>query len=459
MFLRFFNPLSSLFTPNSSSLNTVSNQDIFENAKLGQGVILGVCANAQSSGCYDFAKTLHDQFPKLDYVKIAGSSNCTCIHCNPKSKVLGSISSIASSWKFAIMTGCNVKGCLNDLLSLAADPRFQALQEVYYVMPPHHSPGFGANLDFIERTYAQSPYRISVLAADLNIDKGHHIGIPLPCPDLPISDFKLPEHCYGLMYNFMAESFNFTKSYLEAYFASIAMISPAKRKSVMAISLTSQSTLITSVAAQFGISVIFNKRLPQNHFIKALQILSIKKGLLSCDGVQTLLQACFYKTPFMFYHHPVHDVNRSFILSIMSKVPSKYQAYAGVMLGVNSSSSGFTADQSVISETQKTIHAILKKSMNFFVEKASLAQYEPPIVNGAHVIINYNITLTLGYVESLQSVLGVYQGQSLVQRFMSNTRITLPLSWLKQVKAFNSPAIDELEKNLNLDSNILRRLV
>lgn len=357
----------------SSSTSLISK--FFTHASRDSGLIISTCA-MNPSGCHAFGANLKAEFPNLDYM----AANYVEDFFFQGIEVAIEPAYHSKKWENIFITGCVVEDaafCVNEL-KMKYD--FSGVKHIYVIETPHLSKEINDTYtDELKKeciSFHASPEKISLLTSGIDSKPMQSIGLPCPYPLLE-SKYEVGEKCLGLMYDRNSYCFKAPNGqlYLDAYFGQVASIAKSRQVDspvVMAVGIkkVEEKALLDEMAKKQGIRMEYPDRLSQADFIQAIKNLGSKGGLISCDGVQTLMQVFCLKAK-AFYFNDVPQ-NTAFCQQVVNALPEEMRPIANAILGQG----GYSAlkDEKQMDIVFDALQSLLEKSVEVFENNKKLAE-------------------------------------------------------------------------------------
>jgi hypothetical protein len=342
-----------------------------------------------SGGCHSFGESLALDL-KSDYVGLKFNAPFTKIDifkekmCKPY------------FYENITITGCgfNVEknvGCVIRTYNISN------LKNLFLLAPPHNivDDYEGLTKDVYSR-HTSKPYKVTLISSGLGSHLLYNIGLPSPFP-IKVTDEttnNISKNCLGLLYirdlimdnnltrgdYIMAKEtgddkiiFGKARNFLKLYFSQINEL--AKDKSIelpSVIAITSDSLdmkIILQMARQCKIEIKFVDKLPPAEFVKTLEQLGEKNGIVGQNGVQSLIQAYLLNCQVITFYNKSN--NKLFFRQLADFVSSELKPTAKVIMGLS--------DKTELLKNKKNVtlvHQSLQANFKLSSEKFATAKAE-----------------------------------------------------------------------------------
>lgn len=378
--------------------------DKFFNAKGDEALVISLCSYDQS-GCHDFCKNLCQHLVNSGHIQGVDHlpvRTTTEMDLNYKTfcQFLTKPQQADSQYKYIYITGCTTYHGIKPLLEIAqwSDEyiqKFDKLRKEYYtavkkafsqiehcfiIYPPHLSSekekkSYVDEAERIKKLFGRA-ITVSVHSSGINTTLPHSIGLPNPVEAVAKkSDLIVTEDCYGLMYHRKKINNGIVdgKTYLNAYFKKIisnASLPSGTPITVMAINFPEvEKEQANKIALTYGIKIDYREKLPQNSFIKIIQTMASKGGVVSSDGVQSLMQSLYLRAQTFIYAN--QSQNEKFYQQIVSMLPEKDQSIARVFLGL-STQFELVDDKENSARVQTALYSLIENSIHYMNNPQSI---------------------------------------------------------------------------------------
>lgn len=339
-------------------------QSFHDIAGRAPGVIVRGCT-LNPSGCTDWGKSLKAEFPKMESM---GLQMHNVMQFAIPEYHLESAPLHPSSWEYIVITGCVLSESATIVSALKQAYDLGKVKDIYAIVPPHLESSLSQSLTSkIAHDFDHTPYKIHILYAGFDITHAGHMGMPKLYPAFT-STYKINDNCYGLLYH--RQPLDEGYSYLHNYFKQVAIAGKACKKStlsVLAIATNEYERMgISSIAEQYRVGVIYLDKLPQADFLKAIQDIGKKGGVISADGAYTLMQAIALGAK-AFAHNSEYNLNNTrFYRQLVQSLPSNQRDIAEVILGQSKEFDLLNNADDQIAEIFTALRASLKNGVDKF---------------------------------------------------------------------------------------------
>lgn len=345
-------------------------RDFYLHIADGNSLLISLC-HMRSSGCHYFAASFLDEFKgKLEHVKEIDY----CI--NPLSatpKATFSPLLAKSNYKHIFITGCRLEKSKFVADSLLKEPfKIKTIEDVYIIIPPHQQASYqAADIENLKSDFLREPYTVRVVNTGMNCTLPDSIGAPSSIPDQVISEYKLPETCYGMIYiNIAKLNTPEGKKYLDFYFtqvAHVAHLDKASEITVLLIGLSiEEKNYAQNLASKHNITIIHSEKLKPCDFIECMKQITIKNGFIGSDGVQTVRQILSLKGRFFIFNPELMDNNKSYYLSLVNTLPAELKNIGQIILGQSTKYSLLNENHEIMQQTFAYLHLIENRSVEKF---------------------------------------------------------------------------------------------
>ncbi len=429
-----------------------------------------------ASGCLENAKNLKAYFPKLDWAHVrvvqpeCAHAALEYEHTPQFNALLGKMNTYVN----ILFTGCETQelppAIMKNLISFYP---LSKLKSIFMVIPPLHSKAlnddYSEGASDIRNSFKNIKFPVHVVSLGIDCHP-HSIGLPKPYLDFDIeSKYKLPENCYGLMHapNAIFDEESYGLPYLKSYFEQVVLAGRHRVNKtkiiVIAIEVDRDSrTYLDRVAASYNIKIMHyssrlpnSRRLPPVDFIQALKLLAAKRGIISCDGIQTLLQVLYLGLrPFVYFHSMVNgvEISEKFYEELAAAVPHSMWRVVRVMLGLCDNFSLLQHAQ-LSDQVLHCLQSISKKAEKRFETYHAAAKAQPKL-DIAGSIASAGAELKMEHKEftkeQTESKEPIVMNIEEVKRTEGQVHVPAVDYALRWMRSLSDSAIDDLAKELAL---------
>ncbi|MBV8801676.1 MAG: hypothetical protein JO131_01685 [Gammaproteobacteria bacterium] len=373
--------MQSYSTPNLKLELKGSQKEFFTLTRFTPTLYGSLCnLSTPTGGCHSFGKSLAAEF-NCDYIAAEQDDPI---------KLFNSEKTNPKAYKTIALTGCGlIIHSYNFIKVIANKYDCSQLKNIFVIFPPHQSEvicySHDTCLNMVQETFANTSYKVSLLTSGITIDSPHCIGLPrltLDAKTLASCDYSIPSDCYGLIYisNLLTESKTNNSTlvgYLGNYFSQIISIAKSQSESlpqvIAIIDKSHEQLAISLIAKKYNIKIMFIDRLIQSNFIKIIQHISEKKGIVACNGVQTFSQAMLLGAKTLFYANI--NCNDAFCEELSNIVPFGLKEATKVILGL-STQYALLNNADNVNKICQIITSLMEKSSQKFQELRSATQPE-----------------------------------------------------------------------------------
>lgn len=336
--LNFLAPSSPVSTVDPALITPTDAKSFHQDALGGRGILISTCG-IYPSGCHDFGASIKAQYESLDYSQKQG-----CCYSPGCSEPKASFTPMPSKkdYKIMFLTGCMLDTSKGLITLLEQGLGIKGFESIYIVVPPHLSGDWNLNYRTkfarLQSQFSNTPYKINLITTGIRCDLTHSIGQPKPLALLSSSSiYKTSENCLGMIYisrpNLNSEAGAW---YLSLFFSKISLLTRSQKIGKPSILFVGDKSTnfkeIEKFATAYGVEMIASARLPQADFLKSIQQVCERGGLVALDGVQTLRQVLYLKGRMLAFNPEVNN-NTNYYREMVENVPPELKEIANLVLG------------------------------------------------------------------------------------------------------------------------------